>query len=159
MIRPNPEFWGKAGAGILFVCTDDNTIFLMQRSPYVEQPGTWGIPGGSVSGEGFFDSSTGSDRPTDEAFWQGAQQETFEECGSLPEGLGIEGSLDFQSGNFVYRNFICDVPLAAKDLWTGSIELNWENDGYGWFDFDDLPDDLHFGVEYILENYFGRRLT
>jgi 8-oxo-dGTP pyrophosphatase MutT (NUDIX family) len=157
-LRRNPKFWGKAGAGILFVCSEDNTIFLMHRSRYVEQPGTWGIPGGSVSGEGFYDSSMGADRPTDATFWKGAQQETVEECGSLPEQMSVEGTLDFQSGSFVYRNFICDIPLSEKEKWTRGIELNWENDEYGWFDFDDLPYDLHFGVENILEGYFGRRL-
>lgn len=51
-LRKNPTFWGKAGAGIFFTCEEDNTVFLMHRSRDVEQPFTWGIPGGSVSGEG-----------------------------------------------------------------------------------------------------------
>lgn len=44
MARRNPEFRGRAGAGMLFTCEDDNTVFLMHRSRYVEQPGTWGLP-------------------------------------------------------------------------------------------------------------------
>ncbi len=155
MIRRNPTFWGRAGAGILFTCEEDNTVFLMHRSEDVEQPGTWGIPGGSVSGEGFYDSDIGTDRPTDETFWAGAQQETIEECGSLPNDIELVDTLDFVSGSFVYRNFICNISLKSKLAWTPTIELNWENDGFDWFMFDELPEDLHFGVEYILDQGFG----
>lgn len=152
MIRRNPEFWGRAGAGILFTCDDDNTVFLMLRSQDVEQPGTWGIPGGSVDGEGFYDSNMGASRPTDRTFWTGAQCETIEECGSLPEGIEVVDTIDFVSGSFVYRNFICNIPLASKRAWTSSISLNWENDGFDWFDLGSLPSDTHFGVDYIFEN-------
>ena len=155
MLRSNPEFWGRAGAGILFTCEEDNTVFLMHRSRYVEQPGTWGIPGGSVSGEGFFDSEMGAERPTDDVFWAGAQQETLEECGGLPEGIEVVDTIDFVSGSFVYRNFICNISLASKLAWTPTIELNWENDGFDWFDFGDFPSGTHFGVDYILEKGFS----
>jgi 8-oxo-dGTP pyrophosphatase MutT (NUDIX family) len=151
----NPKFWGKAGAGILFTCEEDNTIFLMHRSRYVEQPGTWGIPGGSVSGEGMFDSEIGAERPTDEVFWAGAQQETIEECGDLPDNIEVVDTIDFVSGSFVYRNFICNISLASKLAWTPTIELNWENDGFDWFDFGDFPSGTHFGVDYILEKGFS----
>ena len=130
-------------------------MFLMHRSRDVEQPFTWGIPGGSVSGEGFYDSNTGSTRPTDKAFWTGAQCETVEECGSLPDGMELVDTVDFVSGSFIYRNFICNISLASKQAWTPTIQLNWENDDFRWFQFDQLPDDLHFGVDHILEEGFN----
>ena len=160
-MRHNPEFWGAAGAGILFVCEEDDTIFLMHRSPYVEQPGTWGLPGGSVSGEAFYDSAIGRDRPSDDAFWEGAQVEVTEECGSLPQGLKIVDVVDFKQDRFIFRNFICAISKKSKDKWTKGLHLNWENDGYGWVKFgtasevtDALPKDdntLHFGIVHILD--------
>lgn len=152
--RQNPVFWGAAGAGILFICNEDNTLMLMHRSPYVEQPGTWGIPGGSVKGEGFYDSEKGTERPTDDTFWEGAYRETEEECGEMPQGfsnLNIEETIDFQSGSFIYRNFICNVTLAQKIAWTPRIVLNWENDDFEWFSPDALPSNLHFGVVFALK--------
>ena len=155
VMRKNPTFWGTAGAGILFVCEEDNTVFLMHRSRDVEQPGTWGIPGGSVKGEGFYDSGMSAERPTDATFWKGAKKETKEECGDLPNmsKSDIIGYIDFVSGSFIYRNFIVSLSLEEKLEWTPTIELNWENDAYEWISFDDVDSyNLHFGVVYVLDN-------
>jgi len=38
--------WGRAGAGVLF--TTGTQILLLKRSSWVDQPGTWGIPGGAI---------------------------------------------------------------------------------------------------------------
>ena len=157
VMRNNPQFWGKAAAGIFFICEEDQTCFLMHRSEYVEQPGTCGIPGGSVQGEGFFDSNTGYSRPTNEAFWAGAKQETIEECGSLPrfnESKALVEYVDFTSGSFIYRNFVVNLSLSEKQEWTSKIQLNWENDDFAWFNMSDLEgaDDLHFGVIYLITN-------
>jgi len=154
-MRKNPTFWGTAGAGILFVCEEDQTYFLMHRSRRVEQPRTWGIPGGSVKGEGFYDSGMSAERPTDATFWKGAKKETKEECGDLPNmsKSDIIGYLDFVSGSFIYRNFIVSLSLEEKLEWTPTIELNWENDAYEWISFDDVDSyNLHFGVVYVLDN-------
>jgi len=154
-MRKNPTFWGTAGAGILFVCEEDQTYFLMHRSRSVEQPRTWGIPGGSVKGEGFYDSGMSAERPTDATFWKGAKKETKEECGDLPNmsKSDIIGYIDFVSGSFIYRNFIVSLSLEEKLEWTPTIELNWENDTYEWISFDDVDSyNLHFGVVYVLDN-------
>jgi 8-oxo-dGTP pyrophosphatase MutT (NUDIX family) len=154
-MRKNPTFWGTAGAGILFVCEEDQTYFLMHRSRHVEQPRTWGIPGGSVKGEGFYDSEMATERPTDATFWKGAKKETKEECGDLPNmsKSDIIGYIDFVSGSFIYRNFIVSLSLEEKLEWTPTIELNWENDAYEWIPFDDIDSyNLHFGVVYVLDN-------
>lgn len=35
-------FWGKAGAGILPLCSETDRVLLAKRSAFVEEPGTWG---------------------------------------------------------------------------------------------------------------------
>ena len=80
--RSNPEFYGKAGAGILFFC--QNQVLLLERSPNVQEPGTWGIPGGAI-GEMYIQSeedSLGQEHLSLDVFFQNAIKETIEElCG------------------------------------------------------------------------------
>lgn len=155
LTRSNPEYyWGRGGAGILFTCEDDNTVMLMLRSEDVEQPGTWGIPGGSIRGEGMY-SRSGSSSPgvSDEQFWSGAKTETVEECGSLPPGFtdaNLVTHFDYVDGSFCYRNFVCSIPLASKNAWR--IHLNWENDEVRWVAPSELATmpDLHFGSVFVL---------
>jgi len=153
--RQNPTFWGTAAAGILFVCLDDETFLLLRRSPYVMEPGTWGIPGGSVQGEGFFDSKAKAQSISDDAFWEGATTETEEECGGLPQGFSqanILETIDYTSGNFKYRNFVCNITKSQKDTWTPTISLNWENIDAEWFTVEQASNlNLHFGVAYLLK--------
>jgi len=153
--RSNPTFWGAAAAGILFTCEEDDTYCLLLRSEYVMEPYTWGIPGGSVQGEGFYNSDKASTSLPNYAFWEGAKVETQEECGSLPKGLKRPSGrnvIDYVSGNFVYRNFVCNLTFEEKDRWTHSIELNWESVDVGWFSREELRSlDLHFGVRYLLQ--------
>jgi 8-oxo-dGTP pyrophosphatase MutT (NUDIX family) len=154
-MRRNPEqYWGRGGAGILFVCQDDNTVLLVLRSADVEQPFTWGIPGGSVRGEGMY-SRRGASAPSisDSDFWRGAKTETVEECGSLPPNFSdadLVAQFDYVDGSFCYRNFVCNISSEDKRAW--DIELNWENDEYAWVSADDLSSmgDLHFGSVFVL---------
>ena len=158
LVRKNPEhYWGRGGAGILFVCREDDTVLLMLRSGDVEQPYTWGIPGGSVRGEGMY-SRRGGATPgiTDDQFWRGAKQETIEECGSLPPNFSdssLVAQFDYVDGSFCYRNFVCDISRADKLQW--DIELNWENDEYAWVRAGELPrmPDLHFGSVFVLRQF------
>lgn len=161
------SYWGRAAAGILYSCQQDGTVLLLRRSRSVEQPGTWGIPGGAVrdrdvdhddpdagSDTTFYDS----DEPgrqvsvSDAVFRKTAEQETREELGSLPSQQHLIDHLDFKDGSFQYRTFRFDIPLAVKQRWTPSIRLNWENDEAQWFRSDELPQNLHFGVTYLLQH-------
>jgi 8-oxo-dGTP pyrophosphatase MutT (NUDIX family) len=154
--RSNP--WGKAGAGILFVCEEDGTMLLMHRSGSVEEPYTWGVPGGAVIGEGYHDWYFDVEPYTDEQLWEGAQRETWEECGSLPPSLNVsmvEDYFDFKKGDFIFRDFVVNLTKAQKDAWRIDIKNAqdaWENVDWGWFSLEDLPSPLHPGVRFIFDN-------
>ena len=53
-----------------------------------------------------------------------------------------------------YIAFICNISLKSKRAWTPTIELNWENDGFDWFMFNEFQK-TYISVEYILEQGFG----
>jgi hypothetical protein len=145
--RENPIRYGKAGAGIMFFC--ENQILLLLRSPAVEEPGTWGIPGGSVAGEGWFESTAHTKVDLDiDVFWNGALGETREELGSVPTSIEPFDHVIFKEGGFIYVTFLVRISPLQKDRW--DFTFNWENTDADWFDIDDLPDDLHFGVQYVI---------
>jgi len=154
--RNNP--WGKVGAGILFVCEEDDTMLLMHRSQHVDEGLTWGVPGGAVIGEGWHDWYFEKEPWTDEQLWEGAKTETWEECGSIPPNLKdsqISHIFDFTKGDFVFRDFVVTLSKAQKDAWHINIEEakdSWENIGFGWFTLDDLPHPLHNGVRFIFQH-------
>ena len=168
--RHNPpcqrrEYWGRGGAGVLFTCSEDGTVLLLLRAAWVEQGGTWGIPGGGI-GEGFF--RTPMQPITDlDVFRRKAQQEAEEECGGLPPGMARvpEGLpyTQYEDCGFRYTTFILDIPKAQKDAWR-PYSADGENDAFVWFPLDKvkarrpLPDeygslhDIHFGVNFTMDN-------
>ena len=139
--------WGKAGAGILFMC--GNEILLLLRSTHVEEPLTWGIPGGSIAGEDYFISQDIKSQKVVENFaWQGALKEAWEELGSVPECEPFD-SVVYEEGGFTYTTFLVKITSEQKSAW--AIDLNWENIQWAWFTISELPGNLHFGVRYVLE--------
>ena len=124
----------RRGAGIFFICTEDNTALLIRRSQEVSEPGTWGISGGKVEqGEGFA---------------RGAVRETIEELGSIPRGRIVE-VLENAAEGWKYMIFVADISWKQKKLWTAKIKLNYENDAIKWFRLNNLPDNLHSAVSVI----------
>jgi 8-oxo-dGTP diphosphatase len=124
-------YWGQRGAGIAFICPADSTILLVKRSPYVNEPGTWGIPGGRVEpGEHPFDA---------------AMREVAEELGSVPQGILQHASV-YRDNSFEYTTYFVVVHPVGKARWTPTIVLDWENTDARWFAADRLPRPLHFGV-------------
>lgn len=127
----DPRFWGNRGAGILLIAKDTGRLLLVHRSKYVNEPGTWGIPGGKIDD---------SESPI-----QAAKREAHEE-------LGYSGTIDtipahvFKAGEFRFHNFVAIVPTEFNPT------LDWENDAAEWFDIDHLPSPLHFGVQSLLTN-------
>lgn len=125
-------YWGRRAAGIAFYCPDDATILLVLRSANVNEPGTWGFPGGRVE-------------PGEHPF-EAAVREVSEELGSTlvgePQHIDI-----FRDQGFEYTTYFIPVTPLVKARWTPTIVLNWENDEAAWWDADDLPKPLHFGVE------------
>jgi 8-oxo-dGTP pyrophosphatase MutT (NUDIX family) len=128
----DPRFWGNRGAGILLVAQSTGRILLTLRSAHVNEPGTWGIPGGKID-------------DSDESPSHAAKREAREE-------LGYSGSLKlvpahvFKAGSFQYFNFIGIVPEEFEP------SLDWENDDAQWFSVLQLPAGLHFGVQSLLGN-------
>ena len=166
--RHNPpcqrrEYWGRGGAGVLFTCSEDGTVLLLLRAAWVEQGGTWGIPGGGI-GEGFY--RTPMQPLTDmRVFRKKAEEEVEEECGALPpymtrlpEGLPFT---EYEDCGFRYVTFILDITRAQKATWAPFSD-DGENDAFVWFPLDavkkgrPLPDengdlhDIHFGVTFTM---------
>ena len=166
--RHNPpcqrrEYWGRGGAGVLFTCSEDGTVLLLLRAAWVEQGGTWGIPGGGI-GEGFY--RTPVQPITDmRVFLEKAKEEVEEECGSLPPGVrSLRADLPFteyEDCGFRYVTFILDITKAQKAAWAPFSD-DGENDAFVWFPLDavkkgrPLPDedgdehDIHFGVTFTM---------
>jgi len=150
--------WGRAAAGIVFVAEDHHPagrsrkphrrVLLTHRSAHVLEPHTWGIPGGKID-------------PDDDDAAEAALREAIEELGPIAlemfEEAGDIVCVRYEESNFTYHNFIAVVP-AVYAIWEEQggpfrVELNWENDEVEWYKLNELPGlDLHFGVEWLLEN-------
>ena len=150
-------YYGKGGAGLLLVCKEDGTALLLKRSRSVEQPFTWGIPGGALSrGEGWHgseDSEIGeniSDDEFQETAFREAEEELFSRSSTSLnwDEMTFIGQTDFVDGSFTYRTFVYDIPLSEKKRISSNLSLNWENDKAKWYSLSDLPSNLHFGVEF-----------
>lgn len=126
------RFWGNRGAGVLLIAKDTGKILLVHRSEEVNEPGTWGVPGGAIDDE-------------DESPVHAAKREAYEEVGYTGP-IDIHKSYVFKAAKFRYFNFIGIVPTEFEP------RLDWENDDAGWFSLDDLPSPLHYGVKALLQH-------
>lgn len=126
------RFWGNRGAGILLIAKDTGRLLLVLRSQEVNEPGTWGIPGGAIDDE-------------DESEVSAAKREAHEEVG-YRGNIEIHQSYIFKAAKFRYFNFIGIVPNEFTP------RLDWENDEAEWFSLDELPSPLHFGLKALLQN-------
>lgn len=125
------RFWGSQGAGCMPLAESTGRVLLTLRSQYVNEPGTWGIPGGAID-EG--ENPAGA-----------AQRELREELGYSGPVRVMPGFV-FEAEDFRYHNFIGVVPEEFE------ASLDWENGDAKWFDIDRLPSPLHFGVRAFLSN-------
>ena len=152
-----PRYWGRGGAGMMFGCPDDQTVLLLLRAEWVEQGGSWGVPGGGI-GEGFFSTPM---RPIDDldVFFQKAVAEVVEECSELPPGFGPEGVVGrttYGDCGFRYVTFLSTVTVEQKRRW--KLEsLDGETDEFLWVPRDEVQigrrirgRPLHFGVEFSI---------
>jgi 8-oxo-dGTP pyrophosphatase MutT (NUDIX family) len=154
--KQNPkEYWGRAGAGILYFRQATQQCLLTLRSAEVEQPGTWGLPGGSCSGEAFYRGGKAVDL-SDAKLWECAVRETREELGTSAAKYEHLTQVVYRDGSFSYTTFIVGVDEAEAKALADRIVLNWENDQCAWFTFDEMwsmahSGELHFGVVHVLE--------
>jgi len=126
------SYWGNAGAGILLQAADTGRVMLVLRSGYVNEPFTWGLPGGRVD-EG-------------EAPLPAALRELSEETGYDGPFLDIDLLHVYQDGAFRFFNYRAVVPEEIEPA------LDWESIDYGWFERDELPSPLHFGLQHLVDH-------
>lgn len=124
--------WGNAGgAGFLFRHTPeegDPSFLLSQRSNAVDNPGTWGIPGGALR-----------DGESPET---GARREFNEEIGRLPTYRVAETRVQDCGGNWKFHIILADVDQQFP-AYCGT-----ETDATGWFTEGDMSHlHLHPGLE------------
>ncbi len=118
-------FFGKAGAGCIFLARSTGRILLAHRSEMVEQPGTWGGWGGAIN--------SGEDPE------QAVRREVAEEA-------GYHGDFDmvplfvFKKDSFRYYNFLVEVDDEFRPV------LDWETQGSRWCEWGEWPRPLHFGL-------------
>lgn len=129
------DYWGSAGSGILFRHNDK--ILLLKRARWVEQPGTWGIPGGAIPVDE-------NGKPMDA--WESAKKEVTEEIGMFPADGKQVDKIVYRDGKFQYTTFIVEVQKEFEP------KLNNEHTAFVWADSKQLPTPLHFGVLYVLKN-------
>ena len=132
--------WGSEAAGLLIVECCRRRVLLVRRSENVMDPGVWAVPGGRVEPEHRDALST-------------AKTEAEEELGSLPRIRPRYADV-YRSGDFTYTTYVCTISDRVAADWR--IRLNWENDAYGWFAMDDLPEPLHDNVRRVVAELASR---
>ena len=135
--------WGSRGVGVLL--TTGTHVLLTLRSPLVNDPGVWGVPGGAVR----IDSVTG--KP--EQLLQAAAKELEEETGLRLRASYIQERLQdstlFRSGRFSFLTFVVRVPASMMQR---KLAINWESTQAAWVSEGDLGYlDLHPGVAFTID--------
>lgn len=123
-------FWGRAGAGCIPLARDTGRYLIPLRSADVEQPFTWGTIGGAI------------DKGEDPL--AAAIREFKEETKYNGNILATKLIHIFEKDDFKYTTFLVVLP----EEFTPS--LNWESRDAQWFEKDDWPHPLHFGLEEII---------
>lgn len=128
-------FWGRAGAGVLFMSRNTGRILFPFRSGQVEQPHTWGTWGGAIDA---------GEHPA-----QAAAREAEEEAGynAKPDDIiPLYVFVDPKGSGFKYYNFLVLVPSEFDPA------LNWETEDSIWTTFGKWPEPLHFGAKGLLND-------
>jgi 8-oxo-dGTP pyrophosphatase MutT (NUDIX family) len=134
------KYWGSAASGIMI--TDGERILLLKRSPYVENPGLWGISGGAIPRD-----SDGSRKDPKES----AIHEAEEETGGIPSGKFVDNYV-FKDGSFTFTTFLLEV--AGDTMDSISPTLNWEHTDWKIVGLDEVSNlDVHPGVLLALAHF------
>jgi 8-oxo-dGTP pyrophosphatase MutT (NUDIX family) len=125
-------FWGKRGAGCLFLAKDTKRICISHRSGSVLEPNTWGTWGGAI------DSS--------ETPEESVKREAYEEAGYKGDFELIPLFVFKSPSGFQYHNFLFVVDSEFTPL------LNWETQGFSWIEYPNWPSPLHPGMVALLND-------
>ncbi len=124
------------GCAVL-VINDQNQVLLGKRKSGYNS-GTYGLPGGRVDG--------------DERMVDGAVRELQEETGLVAKEIKYVGVVKEwqQTKNFIHFIYVCKA-------WDGQPETMEPGkcDGWGWYDLDDLPENVLKGHKLAVELYLG----
>lgn len=124
-------FWGKRAAGSILYARETGRFCLAHRSEYVQEPSTWGMWGGAIDSD---------EDPTDAAI-----RELEEETG-YSDSVQLEHLWTFEhSSGFTYTNFVAIVEDEFRP------RMDWETQGFRWFEYGDWPKPLHPGVVTMLK--------
>jgi 8-oxo-dGTP pyrophosphatase MutT (NUDIX family) len=134
------------GAGVLPLSTVTGRVLLGRRSGHVEEPWTWGTWGGAVAGVPSRYASDPAARRSAAGvdLAEAALREFREESGWDGAAAEIVPLLVYRERGFRYHNFL----LVLGDEF--EPRLDWEHDDAAWWGLDELPEDLHFGLEALL---------
>lgn len=124
-------FWGKKGAGCIFLAKKTKRILLPKRSSSVLEGNTWGTWGGAIDAK---------ENPED-----AVKREAKEEAGYTGP-MELVPLAVFQKDSFQYHNFLAIV----EDEFTP--RLQWETEDYKWVEYGNWPSPLHSGLKYLLDN-------
>jgi 8-oxo-dGTP pyrophosphatase MutT (NUDIX family) len=176
------RYWGIGGAGVVYVCPDDGTVFLQKRSSALSMGGgKWAFPGGGIlirptpgkypqdQGTGHWTTPIPSELALadgDKRFEDTALEEVMEECGSLPSLWRFVDNYIYEDEGFKYKTFIATVPLASKEAWMPEPQEAhaWESAGTRWFTLDEFEQlesqgKLFFGFTEELKSKVIRAMT
>lgn len=140
----NGTNWGNKGAGVLVICKNSKRILMQMRSQHVNEPSTWGVIGGAISG-------VPGEKDSEDA-QSGAEKELREETG-YKGSLKLFPAYLFQKSNFSYQNFIGIVPEEFEP--NIPEEHKWETAFMKWMTFDEMlaeKDKFHFGLKALLND-------
>ena len=157
-IKVGASMWGQMGSGIMF--RHNGQILLQHRSSEVEESGQIGIPGGALAGtEGWYDSKSiptpEIDDETLSLLWNSALKEVEEELGGVPKisQEQVRHVINWID-NWPYVTFVVDLNSDQVDFIDRILEdggENWEAENHNWYPENERPDNLHHGVEYVLD--------
>lgn len=124
----------KIGAGILAIDTSSGKILLGRRSLDSAQPNIWSNFGGA------YDKKDGHPKET-------AKREFEEETGiNVSYKISTTPIYTYNDNNLIFYTY------AGLFDYQFPIKLCDENLGYGWFDFDNLPENLMPAVKIMFDD-------
>jgi len=136
--------WGSSASGLLV--TDGSRVLLLKRSPHVQDPGLWGIPGGAVP----VDPVTRTRKDARRS----AMDEAREEMGGVPAGTVVGKHVFSKSSGFTYTTFVWLTDPDALDHFVPRI--NWEHTDWRLFDIAGFNrTGIHPGVVWVLDKMGG----
>lgn len=124
----------QRAAGVLIHAADTQRFLFIQRSEFVNYPGTWSVPGGHAD--------------AGETSWQTASRECQEEVGydisAWPHVKIWQQRVKWPASQFMLLACSVDREFACKP--------SWEISQWQWCTIDQVPDPRHPGLQAALNN-------